>query len=232
MCGIFGYISKTGVGPSLPILKRIAAETEARGLHAFGLAWEDSEGGIETFKRPGAATQCLDDLNRCRGTRLVIGHCRWATHGSPSNNRNNHPHVAGPGRFVHNGVVRNHRDLVAQHWLEPKTECDTEVIGLLIEQFRGRLVERAAAAVRETSGPITVLGLWANPLRLLVARRDNPLWFSETRGGFWFASQAVGLPGEASTVKNNYVSTITVSGRGLVVDARRLNNAETLLFDR
>jgi hypothetical protein len=29
------------------------------------------------------------------GPRLVIGHCRWATHGAPKDNRNNHPHQAG-----------------------------------------------------------------------------------------------------------------------------------------
>jgi hypothetical protein len=44
MCGIFGFLSKGGTGPNLARLRRIAAETETRGRHAFGLAWIDSRG--------------------------------------------------------------------------------------------------------------------------------------------------------------------------------------------
>ena len=98
--------------PRLARLRRIAAETQHRGHHAFGLAWLGRDGDIHTFKRPGPATANLGDLDRCRGAAVVIGHCRWATHGRPEDNRNNHPHPAGRGWFVHNGVVQNHAHLV------------------------------------------------------------------------------------------------------------------------
>jgi glucosamine--fructose-6-phosphate aminotransferase (isomerizing) len=222
MCGIFGYVSKNGSGPSLAVLKRIAAETEARGRHAFGLAWVGVDGSIHTFRRPGPATANLGDLDRCGGTQMVVGHCRRATHGSPEDNRNNHPHAAGKGRFVHNGVVWNYRELTDQHSLDPQTACDSEVIGLLVAKARGRLIERVAASVAETWGPLAVLGLWAAPLRLVVVRRDNPLYFSETDSGFWFASQGHGLPGEPLCVKNNYVGIVTNSPKGLMYDTRRL----------
>ena len=55
MCGIFGFISSEGKGPEVARLRRLALITQSRGDHAFGLAWLDEDGSIQTFKRPGPA---------------------------------------------------------------------------------------------------------------------------------------------------------------------------------
>lgn len=213
MCGIFGFLSTNGRGPDLARLRQIAAETEARGRHAFGLAWVDAGGVLRTFKRPGAATACLDDLEACRHAVAVIGHCRWATHGDPQDNRNNHPHIAGRGWLVHNGVVRNYAELLWRYGLRPKTDCDSEVLGLLMMRRAGTLLERAAWAVAQTQGPLALLGLWNKPLRLLVVRRGNPLCFSETPGGFYFASLPTGLPGKVFSVGDGCANMLRLEGR-------------------
>jgi glucosamine 6-phosphate synthetase-like amidotransferase/phosphosugar isomerase protein len=80
----------------------------------------------------------LDDLEPCRHAVAVIGHCRWATHGDPQDNRNNHPHPAGRGWLVHNGVIRNDQALLHQDKLRPRTDCDSEVLGLLMIRSLGR----------------------------------------------------------------------------------------------
>ena len=59
--------------------------TAASGLRAF-LAI-DAQGTIDTFNRPQPATAKLGDLDRCRGTLVVIGHRRWTTHGAPEDGR-------------------------------------------------------------------------------------------------------------------------------------------------
>lgn len=208
MCGVFGFITKSGRGPDLARLRRIAAQTQLRGHHAFGLAWLDARGTIHTFKRPGPATANLGDLDRCRGALVVIGHCRWATHGAPEDNRNNHPHPAGRGWLVHNGVVLNYASLMRRFRLVPQTECDSEVLGLLMARFPGALALRAAKAAEVAEGRLAILGLWGNPARLLMVRNGNPLCFGEAAGGFYFGSLPGGLPGQVASITDEYAGVL------------------------
>jgi len=219
MCGIFGFITKNGGGPDLVRLRRIAAETQTRGNHAFGLAWLGANGTIHTFKRPGPATANLGDLDQCRGATAVIGHCRLATHGAPEDNRNNHPHPAGRGWFVHNGVVQNHSSLVRHYGFTMSTECDSEVLGLLMARFPGSLGLRAARAAEVAEGRLAILGLWRNPTRLLIVRSGNPLCFGETNGGFYFASLPRELPGAVVAIRERYAGVLTYADDELQHDA-------------
>lgn len=195
MCGIFGFITKEGAGPDLGHLAAIAADTETRGVDAFGLAWQSAGGKRHEFKRPGAATKVAGDVKRCGGAHIVIGHCRHATHGLPEVNSNNHPHpvwarqAAFPslGALVHNGVVRNYKRLADAFDLEMKTECDSEVIGLLVGQQSGTMLQQFKRAVALVEGPCALLALFKNSL--VMVRRGNPLWFSVDPEGYYFASR-------------------------------------------
>lgn len=219
MCGVFGFITTDGSGPDLARLKRIAAVTQQRGHHAFGLAWLGGDGNIHTYKRPGPATANLGVLNACRDATIIIGHCRWATHGRPEDNRNNHPHPAGRGWFVHNGVVQNHHDLVRKYRLAQRSQCDSEVLGLLMARFPGALGLRAARVAERAEGRLVMLGVWRNPARLLVVRNDNPLSFGETAGGYYFASLPEGLPGYVTEIRDHYAGVLTLGDDGLRHDA-------------
>lgn len=200
MCGIFGFITRAGEGPEIARLRRLALITQTRGEHAFGLAWLNSDGAIETFKRPGPAQNYLNELERCRDAIIVVGHCRYATHGSPADNRNNHPHPVGTGQFVHNGVVHNHEDLVERYDLRPQTQCDSEVLGLLMARCPGTANQRAAWTANQALGDLAMLAVWRKPARLLVARRGRPLHYGQGRDGYYFGSLPDGLPGRAQGV--------------------------------
>lgn len=194
MCGLFGFISKTR-RPDLGRLRAIALETQQRGAHAFGLAWIDRDGRLHAFKRPGPISVYLHELDRCRDARVLVGHCRYATHGHPAINANNHPHRVGRGWLVHNGVVRNHRQIAERYGLVTTTDCDSEVLGLLMAKVPGALTRRAAITVDAAEGPLAVMGLWAKPARLLIVRRGNPLWVGPVRSAAYFGSLPGELPG-------------------------------------
>jgi glucosamine 6-phosphate synthetase-like amidotransferase/phosphosugar isomerase protein len=223
MCGIFGFITRNGDGPDLARLKAVAVVTQQRGLHAFGLAWLTHDGQLKTFKRPGAATDRLDDLGRCRGALAVVGHCRFATHGVPRDNGNNHPHRAGRGWLVHNGVVSNHERLTRAYRLDPQTDCDSEVLGLLMARMPGSLLRRAALMARAAAGQLALLGIWRNPARLLVVRGGKPLHFGETSRGFYFASLPTGLPGNVLPVTDDYAGVLRFERGGLQLEAETID---------
>jgi glucosamine 6-phosphate synthetase-like amidotransferase/phosphosugar isomerase protein len=222
MCGIFGFITRDGRAPDIDRLKRLALITQTRGMHAFGLAWLDAEGTIQTFKQPGAAQVHLDELDRCRKAVIVVGHCRYATHGSPADNRNNHPHPASGGQLVHNGVVHNHDAIVRHYGLRQRGECDSEALGLLIARCPGFLVDRSAWAMGQAQGDLAMLGVWRKPARLLVSRRGRPLHFGIARDGYYFASLADGLPGAVRQVPDRSTRVLTYRDGHLELEGKRV----------
>lgn len=211
MCGVFGFVSHVGRGPQLQLLEVLAKVTQTRGPHAFGLAWLDRDGQLCTYKAPGAASDHLDAMFACRDAIAVIGHCRWATHGSPADNRNNHPHPSGTGWLVHNGVVTNYADLVARHRLPMESECDSETIGRLITHAGGSLLQRAVWAANQLEGTHAVLGLWRSPARLLMIRHGRPLHVGRGAAGYYFASLPTGLPGDVRPVADGTARLIELA---------------------
>jgi len=218
MCGIFGFITSEGRGPDVARLRQLALITQSRGAHAFGLAWLDEDGDIQMFKRPGPAATHLDELDRCRSAVVVVGHCRFATHGSPADNRNNHPHAAGSGFLVHNGVIYNHRQLARRYGLDLQSQCDSEVFGLLMARSPGSIVKRSAWAANQAQGDLAILGVWRAPARILVSRRGRPLHFGQGRGGFYFASLPHGLPGQVKQVADRSTRVLTYEDGALRFD--------------
>lgn len=213
MCGVFGFVSHDGLPVDLEILERIAVVTMRRGPHAWGMAWIDGHGRLKMFKQTGRITSALGLLSMASDARALIGHCRYATHGDPSNNLNNHPHPADGGWIVHNGVIGNYEDIIDAEDLHPVTECDSEVLGLLYQQTTGDAVSRVRSVMRSTaSNPVVMLGLW-KPGRIVVARRNNPLHYGTAKRWTYFGSLPDGLPGKVMEFPEGEVGAI-VAGKG------------------
>ena len=206
MCGIFGFVAKKNTRVNLSVLRAIATITESRGPHAWGIAWVDGAGKTRTYKQPGAITDSLALLAMAKDARLLIGHCRWATHGDPENNTNNHPHDGGDSWIVHNGVIGHYEAIAERHRLDLFTDCDSEVLGAMIRDFTGKPMARAKRACTEAMGdnPFAMMALW--PDRLIAARANNqPLHVGETKDSFYLASLAYGLPGFVRPIANGEI---------------------------
>lgn len=143
MCGIFGLIGETHPEEHqsvFALLSTLFVATMQRGQHASGYAGIDQNGRVVMAKAPLAADKFIATPGWTRFSQdpipsMFIGHCRWATTGSPEKNQNNHPFVTEDGRFalVHNGVICGHHEVARSEHVPLKTECDSEVILRVIE---------------------------------------------------------------------------------------------------
>jgi len=211
MCGVFGFASKNGKGPDLDRLTAIARDMEQRGPHAFGFAWIDITGRVHSFKQTGRITENLGVLRFAANARLLIGHCRYATHGDPRFNINNHPHPVNGGWLVHNGTIRNHATLIEQYDLLPSSHCDSEVLGLLMEQSPGDCMQRLIrAASLSKTGPMVVLALW--PKRMYALRSGNPLYLADAQDAFYLGSLDGRLPAGAFKIRDDSLLEFCVKG--------------------
>lgn len=204
MCGIWGYVAHSTDGPDLARLSRIIRTTEQRGKHAFGFAWIDGSGKLRAFKAPGRLSERIEMIDRLADARMVIGHARYATHGDPGNNLNNHPFACDGGWIVHNGVIREHEQIHAEFNREPVTDCDSEALVSLIEEHEGTLSTRCATACSsiDASASLAMMGLWPRSGRMIVIRRGNPLHVGTTARGHYLGSLPDGLPKNVESIAN------------------------------
>lgn len=218
MCGLYGFAGRSlDDRPDPDILADLAVQTERRGRHAWGLAWIDPAGRLQTRKGAGPVSRHLGLVRRVAASAaLVIGHCRWATHGAATDNRNNHPHPVLAGRFMHNGTVPEYARLYQRYGYQPRTDCDSEALGLLYRQAPAgwRLHDRWVWALERAAPgrPLALLALWPAPPaaaarpggRIIVARRNGqPLHCGGATEGSYLASLPDNLPGRIDPFPDN-----------------------------
>lgn len=214
MCGVFGFVARGGK-MDMGRLDAIARTTEARGRHAWGMAWLDGDSVLKMFKTTGRISDRLALLRMAKDARFLIGHCRYATQGLPTDNNNNHPHPSDGGWIVHNGMIHDYEELLDYHDFYPTTKCDSEVLGLLIERAKGRRIDRCVEAALSVNlarrAPLVLMGLW-KPGRLVIVRNGNPLHVGVTSGGYYFGSLPAGLPGDVRRMKDDSAMEFTRKG--------------------
>jgi len=196
MCTINGFALWGGGGASHRDFMKaywVWGAYAAKNPDAAGIAWAE-HGNAESFyykKAPGRSHNLVGRVAvPPEGAITAIMHTRYATHGEPENNANNHPFVGEQFALIHNGIASDALDVAKN--LPLAGECDSEAIAAIVEAIgdplaagrfclqalRGR---QAVAIIEKATGNLT---LWCNePGALYYAATMRGIWFATTREG-------------------------------------------------
>jgi glutamine---fructose-6-phosphate transaminase (isomerizing) len=196
MCGIVGII---GVEPVAPRLVDALRRLEYRGYDSAGVATLEA-GAIARRRAEGKLSNLSTKLSMEPLDGLIgIGHTRWATHGAPTEH-NAHPHATERVAVVHNGIIENFRELLAdleQDNYLPRTQTDTESVALWVtrELDRGLDPEMAVArTLKVLRGAFALAFMFKGHEKLLIAaRRGAPLAVGYGATEMYLGSDAMAL---------------------------------------
>lgn len=169
---------------------------EYRGYDSAGIAVMERE-KIAVYKRAGR----VNDLReKCAGKAeealCGIGHTRWATHGGV-NDVNAHPHQVGRVTLVHNGIIENYRELIADYDLQGKlqSETDSEVAAALLDRFyEGDPRKAIQKTVGKLKGTFALVILFADqPGVIYSVRNVSPIVATLCEEGAMLASDLTAL---------------------------------------
>jgi glucosamine 6-phosphate synthetase-like amidotransferase/phosphosugar isomerase protein len=195
MCGIAGYSlsDRSSVDRTLAAQALLAAIAE-RGADAVGYAYRRAgEAEANVLKQRTAASQLLTRIAVPAGATQLLVHVRDYTKGHPSIPANNHPVRHGAVVGIHNGIIVNDDEVLAEHGCarrENGMTVDSEAIFALAAHASGdaRALERLrgsmASAWMDERRPDTVF----------VARGvARPVWIGSGRAETFFASTRLAL---------------------------------------
>ena len=216
MCGIIGILMKPTYRTSEQIVEHIETglqRLQNRGYDSCGVGLLN---GGEFIIEKYASTDTSNSLSLL-SARLAerkepswslssgIGHNRWATHGSKTD-ENAHPHLSYDQRFmvVHNGIIENCETLKANLPPHPYlSETDTEVVAHLLshhyEETKNTL-ESIRRTIRELKGTYGLVIINRDlPDHLYCVRNGSPLLVGASDTFAIVTSEQSGFGGSVNT---------------------------------
>ena len=199
MCGLCGILFERRRRTArerahlLDIFTRLLVLSESRGRHASGVGWIRSDGSCGVYKAPMPASELVRQKAYVKAiaaidnkTTLLMGHTRWRTQGSETNNDNNHPLVLAPEvqdaptlLLTHNGHVTNADALFRRFGFAREAEVDSEILLHLAAAAVSRgiwdLVHLRRYLARCHGTMTAIFASTAFPRDIIIAKGNKPL---------------------------------------------------------
>jgi glucosamine 6-phosphate synthetase-like amidotransferase/phosphosugar isomerase protein len=195
MCGIAGYSLSSGsrVDRTLAAQALLAGIAE-RGADAVGYAYRGPGDAYPVVtKQRTPASLLLERIEvPAHATELLV-HVRDYTKGHPSIPANNHPVRHGPVVGIHNGIILNDDELLADFSCaraEPRMTVDSEAIFALAAHS-----DNDPSALEALTGAMATAWLDRREPGVVFAARGvgRPLWLGRGREEIFFASNHAAL---------------------------------------
>lgn len=175
MCGVIGYVPRSPGGHDDFVFARLLKESEARGMHAYGISQGDAT--TKSHDRDRVISAFVPGLP-------AVAHTRYSTSGDYLRHSNNQPIVSGGLSLVMNGVI--HQGTRKEFETEFGVQCDSENDA---EVFLRRIVAEQTAEEFLNETRCTLAAIWMIGSRLWAIRCDvRPLWVAQTECATWIAS--------------------------------------------
>lgn len=133
MCGLIGLVSRNA-RHNARFLHGLY-NNQDRGTDAYGIVGVSPAGAVNVFKRAGAVYNSVHKCRFINTAPVLMGHTRFATHGSAGIMINNHPFSVGNVVGMHNGVISNYQALATKFGYTLQSQCDSEVLFHLINSL-------------------------------------------------------------------------------------------------
>lgn len=190
MCGIFGYFDLE----NSKVFYDIGKYSETRGKEASGLVnISESTQNILKFPVPFSnqkVKKSIQELNNSKNFSTYIGHTRLKTHGDQNLDKNNQPVINEKISLVHNGILVNYKELIADFNLHTSSELDSEIIPLLINKNIEKLglIDSLKFALNEFAGEISIAGVYNNGEKYFLYSNTGSLYFLKNQNKVIFFS--------------------------------------------
>lgn len=180
MCGITGFYRTSDNQLTDKEVTDLLVNLSERGRDATGVAWLKEE--VLVLKTDVEARKFVEldefkkNLPNICSSKWALFHVRNATHGDPTDNKNNHPIYSEKGLIVHNGVVSAKEELPADG------ECDSEQILRSIDKWGFDGIKNVFGSMAFAYAKYDSLD------KFYLYRNYNPLIYTWVRGIFIFCS--------------------------------------------